>query len=257
MFTIFKILIIVILICIIIIKACEYNSKPSFCPKCGKVQCWGTNCEECGEKLMQLPDIYSSHDFGKDIAPNMEKIFKSEYLKPLAEKYGVPEPDKYYYCKTCGHVIETCHLITSYPINAFPRLQCPICYSQLYELNTEKYINKETGFIEYEKPSCGFDRCTPLLEDLKKTGEFSEEVAAEKMRIWKELKDARHRKWEAGERLVEQYRRDNPSITCPYCHSTNVSKIGTVDRGLSIGMTGLASGKLGKQWHCNKCKSNF
>lgn len=49
----------------------------------------------------------------------------------------------------------------------------------------------------------------------------------------------------------------SPSITCPYCHSTNVSKIGTVDRGLSVGMTGLASGKLGKQWHCNKCKSNF
>ena len=47
------------------------------------------------------------------------------------------------------------------------------------------------------------------------------------------------------------------SITCPYCHSTNVSKISTLDRGISVGMTGLASGKLGKQWHCNKCKSNF
>lgn len=47
------------------------------------------------------------------------------------------------------------------------------------------------------------------------------------------------------------------SITCPYCHSTNVSKISTIDRGISVGMTGLASGKLGKQWHCNKCKSNF
>ena len=46
-------------------------------------------------------------------------------------------------------------------------------------------------------------------------------------------------------------------ITCPYCHSTNVSKISTIDRGISVGMTGLASGKLGKQWHCNKCKSNF
>ena len=47
------------------------------------------------------------------------------------------------------------------------------------------------------------------------------------------------------------------SITCPYCHSTNVSKISTIDRGISVGMAGLASGKLGKQWHCNKCKSNF
>lgn len=47
------------------------------------------------------------------------------------------------------------------------------------------------------------------------------------------------------------------SIECPYCHSTNVNRIGTINRALSIKMTGIASGKIGKQWHCNNCKSNF
>ena len=50
---------------------------------------------------------------------------------------------------------------------------------------------------------------------------------------------------------------DKPSIECPYCHSTDVSKIGTVNRAVSVGMVGVASSKIGKQWHCNKCKSNF
>lgn len=45
--------------------------------------------------------------------------------------------------------------------------------------------------------------------------------------------------------------------TCPYCKSTNVSKISALDRTMSIGVFGLASSKVGKQWHCNGCKSDF
>lgn len=48
-----------------------------------------------------------------------------------------------------------------------------------------------------------------------------------------------------------------PKVECPYCHSTNTSKIGTVNRMVSTGMFGLASKKIGKQWHCNSCKSDF
>lgn len=46
-------------------------------------------------------------------------------------------------------------------------------------------------------------------------------------------------------------------VKCPYCNSTNVTKISTVDRVVSTGLFGLASKKIGKQWHCNECKSNF
>lgn len=44
---------------------------------------------------------------------------------------------------------------------------------------------------------------------------------------------------------------------CPYCHSTNTKKIGLGGRMLSVGTLGLAGSKIGKQWHCNKCKSDF
>lgn len=46
-------------------------------------------------------------------------------------------------------------------------------------------------------------------------------------------------------------------VVCPYCHSTNTEKIGTVSRAVSISLVGVASSKLGKQWHCNNCKSDF
>ena len=49
----------------------------------------------------------------------------------------------------------------------------------------------------------------------------------------------------------------NPKITCPYCQSTDTKKISGTSRFMSTGIFGLASGKIGKQWHCNKCKSDF
>lgn len=46
-------------------------------------------------------------------------------------------------------------------------------------------------------------------------------------------------------------------IECPYCHSTNTKKISTFGRVFSTEFLGLGSGKVGKQWHCNKCNSDF
>lgn len=46
-------------------------------------------------------------------------------------------------------------------------------------------------------------------------------------------------------------------VTCPYCSSSSTSKISTLSRGLSFGLFGFGSSKVGKQWHCNKCGSDF
>ena len=46
-------------------------------------------------------------------------------------------------------------------------------------------------------------------------------------------------------------------VICPYCKSTNTEKISTVSRAVSVSLVGAASGKLGKQWHCKQCGSNF
>ena len=46
-------------------------------------------------------------------------------------------------------------------------------------------------------------------------------------------------------------------VHCPYCNSTNVNKISGTKKAISIIGFGILSNKIGKQWHCNNCKSDF
>lgn len=46
-----------------------------------------------------------------------------------------------------------------------------------------------------------------------------------------------------------------PQPKCPTCSSTNISKIGTLNRMASVGLFGLASSKIGKTHKCNSCGS--
>ena len=66
-----------------------------------------------------------------------------------------------------------------------------------------------------------------------------------------QLEKARAR-WETA-----QYRPAAPDPSaprCPHCGSTNIERISTLDRAISVEMVGLASGKIGKQYKCKNCK---
>ena len=58
-------------------------------------------------------------------------------------------------------------------------------------------------------------------------------------------------------RINAEIETDRNPAKCPYCQSADVKKISTAGRAVSVGLFGLASKKIGKQWHCNKCKSDF
>ena len=45
--------------------------------------------------------------------------------------------------------------------------------------------------------------------------------------------------------------------TCPTCGSTNVKHISTLNRAVSIGVFGLFSGKIGKNYECQNCKAKW
>lgn len=55
----------------------------------------------------------------------------------------------------------------------------------------------------------------------------------------------------------QKYINSTVKVECPYCKSTDTKKVGIISRSFSIGLFGLGSSKLGKQWHCNKCNSDF
>lgn len=46
-------------------------------------------------------------------------------------------------------------------------------------------------------------------------------------------------------------------VKCPYCNSTNTKKLSVTSKAGSVAMFGLMSNKVGKQWHCNSCGSDF
>lgn len=49
----------------------------------------------------------------------------------------------------------------------------------------------------------------------------------------------------------------NNAMKCPSCGSTNISKIGAINRMVSVGIFGLASGKIGKTYQCKKCGTTW
>ncbi|MCM1062470.1 MAG: hypothetical protein NC452_19630 [Eubacterium sp.] len=44
---------------------------------------------------------------------------------------------------------------------------------------------------------------------------------------------------------------------CPTCGSTNIKRISTSNRAVSIGLFGLLSGKIGKNYECRNCKAKW
>lgn len=44
---------------------------------------------------------------------------------------------------------------------------------------------------------------------------------------------------------------------CPTCGSTNIKHISTLNRAVSIGMLGIFSGKIGKNYECLNCKAKW
>ena len=44
---------------------------------------------------------------------------------------------------------------------------------------------------------------------------------------------------------------------CPICGSAKLSKISTLNRAVSVSLFGIFSKKIGKQWHCNQCGTDF
>lgn len=82
--------------------------------------------------------------------------------------------------------------------------------------------------------------------------------------------------WERREKYdLEEYKKDkqkddayvdrqyskimsSPVVTCPYCKSTNTTKISALSKAGKYALFGvLAIGANSKQWHCNNCNSNF
>ena len=144
------------------------------------------------------------------------------------------------YCKKCGRIVQESRNKTIQT--------CDYCRNKLEYIPDEFLGGKSKLFIkdelkqqfidEYIKASPEFD---PYLFEHRDQDMFNKRMSdSAKMAHGKAI-------------LEEQSRR----VTCSYCGSSNVKKIGLLNRAVSTELWGLGSKKIGKQWHCNNCNSDF
>lgn len=126
---------------------------------------------------------------------------------------------------------------------------CIFCSHETFD--TKYTINDMIKIIDFDKKI--------IDEYASKSPEFDEELARKRQQ---EEYNVAHGFMSKEERTVLQNMGAIPKpntnrVECPYCHSNDVSKISTFGRAASVGIFGLASKKIGKQWRCNHCKSDF
>lgn len=135
------------------------------------------------------------------------------------------------YCPKCGH-IETLGISKT----------CDYCGSPLKE--TEYIFDEaiEYGDIKPEIRKAIFEKY------IKNNPLYSEEAVKDR-----EEKESRERL-----NLPSSYKTQQQNIPkCPTCGSTNIKRITTVNRAVSVLTLGILSEKIGKNYECLDCKAKW
>lgn len=183
-------------------------------------------CPECGTKCSEYANACVSCGFP---------------IKQFMEENELSDTNKVFMCPKCafysGGGLSKIYIKCKY---------CNIPTIQL-EMNDEK-LEKELYQI-YKSGEKEYD-----AKFIKEDGrnQFSQEAYEHRLAMIKR-ENENHNKQNIQDNNVLQ----KPQIHCPYCNSTNTTKITVAKRSVSTYLFGLGSSKVGKQWHCNNCKSDF
>ena len=82
----------------------------------------------------------------------------------------------------------------------------------------------------------------------------SEDINEETRLVTKKWRDEKRQKSHPENK---SFNSSAPTITCPYCQSTDCNKISSTSKAINIALFGIFGNKRRYQWHCNKCKSDF
>lgn len=143
-----------------------------------------------------------------------------------------------YVCPHCGY-------ISWYYNGIFKRIhECRYCASKM-EMVPDYTVDSIIRDIKYKNHNA-------ILEKyVYNSGSF----CAEAMEQRKEQEHQRSIAMTAEREAVKarQAAEQATAPRCPTCNSTDIKKIGGVDRAFSVAFWGLASSKIGKTFKCNHC----
>lgn len=161
------------------------------------------------------------------------------------------------FCGECSHLIVKDGIVQ---LDGIFQILFKKSFKELLYLETDidlTNITDDTQLSQFETEyQTFFD--TSVVTNPNYKPEFHEYVVKQKER---ELRlEEQHRRDEASVNAIikarerERYQREHPNVKCPTCGSTNIERISTINRAVSVGMLGLASDKIGKQFQCKNCK---
>ena len=183
-------------------------------------------CPECGKHVSQYAEICSNCGFP---------------IKSFMIDHGLSDTKKLMMCPKCAHTY------AGFGDDSDPiYVKCKFCGVDIIQTDLEwKVYNRIYSENNYDK----------LEEELaNKYGrnQFSQEAYERRLAMIKQENQNRNNQNIQADQISQK-----PQIKCPYCHSTNTTKITLTKRSVSTYLFGLGSSKIGKQWHCNNCKSDF
>lgn len=144
------------------------------------------------------------------------------------------------YCNKCGRLVQ--HLAKE--LNK----PCDYCHNTTYPVPDEYLGGKSKGFIKPELEQQFID------EYIKSSPEFDQYLFDHRDEDLYKRRVENRAKLEHGKAILEE---QSKSPKCTYCGSTNIRKIGLLNRAISTELWGLGSKKIGKQFHCNNCGADF
>ena len=157
------------------------------------------------------------------------------------------------YCKKCGRVV------IEYDDNKMHK--CDICGNNICPV-PEKYLLVYKGKL-YDN-NLDDSKKDQFIEDcIKSSPEFDPELYNKKDAVIAKRWSG-YKKSEAISDAIAQgadpktaFKTAGNIPHCPICGSAKLSKISTLNRAVSVSLFGIFSKKIGKQWHCNQCGTDF
>lgn len=149
-----------------------------------------------------------------------------------------------YYCKKCGRILQ----------NNWddPNYKCDCCKSATFPIPEKYWLNGLNFLINDELENL-------LIEELvKPSPEFDQYLFDHKNEILAKQSAEFNAKMAHGKAILEGKDKNKFGVQCPYCHSTNVSKITNTSKAVHTALFGIFSiSRNSKNYHCNSCKSDF
>lgn len=147
----------------------------------------------------------------------------------------MPVVHNIYFCIKCGQIA-----LTNYG-------KCPMCDGELElipNMDLLEFLAKKTTQKED-------DAFVLTLRPIEQFDSMAWMHRVHVMQGW----ELHGKAWPKG--YYPKYQEGVVNVECPFCHQYWTTKIGTGSRMLSAGLFGLGSKKIGKQWHCHFCNSDF